>query len=336
MNKKQPSVKILVAYHKPAFLLDSDFIYPIEVGVDAKNISKDGIINKNDSFFDNMLKDNTGDNISCKNRYYSELTALYWAWKNYDKLGNPDYIGLMQYRRHFILKRKNFNLLSIGEKTYSSKGIVYPDKNYLEFCGLTLENIRKILLKYKGVLTLPAKFKYMNIKSAREDYEKNIDGVNVKDFDILIKTVNTLYPEMKPFTNRLLKESTVHLYQMFILPKEIFFKYMEFLFSILFEIENKIDFSNYNINGQRTLGYLGEKLFDIYFTYRMNIKSETYLEAPVTFLQHPIYQKQKKHKFILLYKIFYKLLFGNERRKIKSLYKRYKNENLELKFIGGK
>ena len=38
-----------------------------------------------------------------KNRY-CELTAQYYVWKNYEKLGNPDYVGFCHYRRLF-----NFN-----------------------------------------------------------------------------------------------------------------------------------------------------------------------------------------------------------------------------------
>ena len=52
---------------------------------------------------DNMIGDDTGDNISELNRNFNELTAIYWAWKNYDKLGNPDYIGLAHYRRFLAI-----------------------------------------------------------------------------------------------------------------------------------------------------------------------------------------------------------------------------------------
>lgn len=43
--------------------------------------------------------DNLGDNISCRNRQFSELTALYWLWKH----AGEDIIGMVHYRRHFIL-----------------------------------------------------------------------------------------------------------------------------------------------------------------------------------------------------------------------------------------
>lgn len=48
---------------------------------------------------ENIITDNTGDNISNRNRQFCELTALYWIWKN----SIDDVSGLVHYRRHFTL-----------------------------------------------------------------------------------------------------------------------------------------------------------------------------------------------------------------------------------------
>lgn len=97
------NIKILTSYHKRSELISSDIIKPIQVGTDIT-----GCINPA------HLHDNTGDNISAKNKMYCELTAQYWAWKNLD----ADYYGFMHYRRYFsfdngALKRNHMDFVEL-------------------------------------------------------------------------------------------------------------------------------------------------------------------------------------------------------------------------------
>lgn len=67
-----------------------NWLVPIQVG---SNFTEDILCD---------IRDNTGDNISYKNKNYCELTATYWIWKNI----TVDYVGLCHYRRHFNLNEK--------------------------------------------------------------------------------------------------------------------------------------------------------------------------------------------------------------------------------------
>jgi hypothetical protein len=93
------NLKIIVAFHDKSYNTlpwikkhdDGDDTYvPVYGGAAYGNIPEE---------YKDMLKDNDGENISLLNHQANEITHLYWAWKNYEKLGNPEYIGLNHYRR---------------------------------------------------------------------------------------------------------------------------------------------------------------------------------------------------------------------------------------------
>lgn len=63
-------IKILVGSHKKAEMPEDGIYLPVMVG---------GLCPRREFGYQS---DAEGDNISIKNPYYCELTALYWAWKN--------------------------------------------------------------------------------------------------------------------------------------------------------------------------------------------------------------------------------------------------------------
>ena len=79
-------IQIFAMTHKP-FSVPSDPMYvPLQVGR---------------ALHDDLgyIGDDTGDNISALNGYYSELTGVYWIWKN---VTNADYVGICHYRRYLL------------------------------------------------------------------------------------------------------------------------------------------------------------------------------------------------------------------------------------------
>nr|WP_300826147.1 DUF4422 domain-containing protein [uncultured Schaedlerella sp.] len=64
-----------------------------------KKIQVGAALKRQHPYLKGIITDDTGINISDKNRQFCELTALYWIWKN----AKEEIIGLVHYRRHFIL-----------------------------------------------------------------------------------------------------------------------------------------------------------------------------------------------------------------------------------------
>ena len=60
-----------------------------------------------ENFLDGWLRDNQGENISEKNKYYGEYTFHYWFWKNkIDQIENGTWIGFCAYRRFWLNNKK--------------------------------------------------------------------------------------------------------------------------------------------------------------------------------------------------------------------------------------
>ena len=64
---------------------------PIEVGAEERD------------HYIYPIRDNTGDNISRENKFYGELTGLYWIWKN---VKNELYISFRHYNKYLTIKEK--------------------------------------------------------------------------------------------------------------------------------------------------------------------------------------------------------------------------------------
>ena len=196
------------------------------------------------------LKDNSGDNISEKNANYCELTGLYWAWKNLD----ADYIGLAHYRRHFCLK--------------SSKGDKWQKI-------LTKEQLEPLLQKHDIILPNPRNY------FIETNYDQYVHAHHAEDLDTTRQILQERYPDYLPIYDDYMKRTIGHRFNMFIMKKEIFDAYCSWLFEILFELEKRLDISDYSKNDARVFGFVSERLIDVW----IENNKLSYLEMPVEYMQ---------------------------------------------------
>ncbi|MEG0774570.1 DUF4422 domain-containing protein [Clostridium sp.] len=219
-------IKILVATHKKYKMPKENIYIPIHVGSEGKQDL-------------GYVGDNTGDNISKKNPNYCELTGLYWASKNL----KCDYIGLCHYRRYFT------------NKSFLSRIDNSKDKFQMILTKSEIEE----LLKDSDVI-LPRKRNYY-IETIKSHYRHAHYIEDLNKVEEIIKEKHSDYLES---FNVVMKGTRLHLFNMFIMKKEHFDEYSDWLFSILFELEKRVDISKYDAYQSRIFGFLSERLFNVW------------------------------------------------------------------------
>lgn len=238
---EEPNIKIYVAMHKPdnyvLILKDNPIYVPIHCGKAIYDASKYPEV-KNQYL--PKLGDDTGDNISIWNPHYSELTAMYWIWKN-DKSKPDDIVGLNHYRRYFSERNDNLKLLT--------KETIFSELKNTEFilngCGTEHDYVDDP----NNEFTIYNGYKSVHI---------------IKDLDNALTAIRNQFPLLFTEIERQIKHgSAMCLCNMLITTKKFFDEYCSFLFPVLFEVASKIDFKNdeehKGYNG-RVFGFLGERL----------------------------------------------------------------------------
>lgn len=232
------NIKILVATHKEFKFPENDIYLPIQVGRKLSDLKLD------------IQGDDDGENISHKNANYCELTAIYWAWKNL----KTDIIGLCHYRRYF-----NFNDLNI--KIVRTKHITLDE---LELVEVKKELIEGLMSKYDIIVSKPVVYPY----SLSVDYK--VAHIS-EDFEILSSVIKQKFKDYFTTWERVAKYSNkLHPYNMFICNSKLFNQYVEWLFSILFEVEKKVKISSYEYQS-RIFGFMSERLMELYIQHN-NLK----------------------------------------------------------------
>lgn len=262
---------------KKSIIIENNIITPIRCGA---------VYDKSKS---DIFGDNTGDNISEKRNSYCELTTQYWAWKNVE----ADYYGFCHYRRYFSFNDKRFEA-----DDWSTICMDFLDQKAIEKLCLDEDTIYNKVTSYDVLAYEHVDLKKVGIKSVYEQY-KTGPKLYIKDLDYILEIIGHKYPEFSDAVKEYMNGTTCYLCNMFIMRKDLFNEYCKWLFDILKEFEQKVDMSYYSIEGLRTPGHLGERLFGIYYTYLKNqnkyktceLQVATFADVSVIEELEPFYKK---------------------------------------------
>lgn len=241
--EKAKDVRVVIATHKECLLPEDKMYLPLEVGA---------VLHENKLGY---RTDDTGENISKLNPFFSELTGLYWAWKNL----HNDYIGLVHYRRFFATTRLTGSLI----EEERIKAI------------LTSDEAEELLSKTDVILPKKRNYVVENL------YDHYAHTMYVEPLEITEQIIRDKYPDYLPEFLRLHERKTAHMFNMMIMKKEILNRYCAWLFAILFELERRVKDTgidqDYDAFHKRFYGRISELLLDVY----INTQGIEYVETNV-------------------------------------------------------
>ena len=249
------NIKIFLSYKDKHEVLKSDILTPVQGGRAVA-----------DEVFEDMYGDDTDDNVSLDNPKYNELSTQYWVWKHYAQLGEPDYVGFMHYRRHFIFD-DNFN--RDDKKSWQTGMPIYEVEAFTKECrdNISDENIIKTLSSNADCYVIePYDIKCYdnNDTYMKEHYINTIPGAKRINWNAFEQAMHEVYPQYDDIFEEFKYGHHINCCNMFIMKKELFFEYSEFCFNILKRVNEIVDSSYYNPQEMRFLGYLGEYVLTMF------------------------------------------------------------------------
>jgi len=228
----------------------------IPVGLGEKNFNKE------------WTRDNSGMNISKKNKNYGEYTFHYWIWKNYMNKLDDGWIGFCQYRKFWSLKRykqEDITFRSLHNQVlkeipneYNEYDTILGEPTFVNKFKLTkfIKKGLKIIIK-KPVLIFNKKKRNINFHFDLMHGENNLN-----------KAINLLDDKNKnDFKNFVNNEISFNPHNMFICKsKQKLKEYYEDLFPWLEKCEKVFGFSSLKGYGEiRIYGFLAERFLSYWF-----------------------------------------------------------------------
>ncbi len=246
---EKPDIKIFVSHRidLDSETIDNPLYIPVRCGA---------VYDKRENI--SMLGDDTGENISERRTTFNEFTVLYWAWKNVE----ADYYGLCHYRRYIAFPESTLTPDPYGNVLFDSF-----DCDSVYVAGLLNQRLmRRTIARSDMIISEPYDVTYRNFANIREHYVE-VPTQHAKDLEVAVQVIKDCCPEYLEAAEEYFNGKLFYPCNLFLMKREIFDEYCNWIFPILFELEKRIDITNYDETERRVVGFLGERLLGVFYLY---------------------------------------------------------------------
>lgn len=191
------------------------------------------------------------ENISSKNYHYGDLTGQYWIWENLLPKNDTEYIGFCKDTLFLNLTPDH----DVKEEIIPVLTETFYKAFHLEIAKYNLaESVKDydFVFPHKTVLKT----------DVMQFFEGKFDK---KYLDLTLITLKNLYPEYQKTVENVLTSNSMYSNECFVMKRELFTSYMEWLFSILNTVEKEI---KWGVNEKIVL-YLAQILLNIWVEYNV-------------------------------------------------------------------
>lgn len=213
------------------------------------------------------LQDSTVMNISSKSQIYGELSSYYWVWRNFKQ--NSEYIGFCQFY-HFMDVNSN-------SEVFAPFNLIYLDEFAELFKNYTEDKVLNFAQGYDVVV--PAQ-----IPLNTSLYEQYLRNHKKDDIDLALDTIKKLYPQYTESVDKAMAANSMFPLGNFIMKKQVFNDFCEWLFNVLDVLEKRINWSEYGKYRDIVSSvFISERFLNIWLEYNshLNVKaSASFMVSP--------------------------------------------------------
>lgn len=199
--------------------------------------------------------DDTGENISTLNPFFSEMTAVYWYWKN-----RPiaDAVGVCHYRRFFDPLGRRFSARWRREEAPPSAP-VGEFATHRATSPASFERLAKDMTRHPLVTARPL--------TMSMDLEKHFVIHHSEDYWRTLMAVLSDHGEGSA-ARFFQGQRHMYLWNMAVMRKDVFEDYAAWLFPILFDFHERANYPADDAYQRRAPGFVAERMLNLFLHRR--------------------------------------------------------------------